>query len=262
MVKNIALLAARDTYWHLRRYDKAKGYYFSENLKFHYRVWRDYKRLMKLDLKKLSDMAGRRFVYYPLHIEPETALHGFSPEYFYQQALIAAVSRDLPAGVMLAIKETSGGIGRRPDNFYRQIADLKNVVILDPWEVGLQCAQQSDAVVTICGTAGLEALAGGKPVIAFGRHNIYSPHPAVQIMTDETHLREQLDRALNGYYDHDAIKTEARKLLGAIVDCSFDMGAFDYQDFDSVEKTQVQAALASLVETFTQTGADVRAVAQ
>ncbi|MGB0630046.1 MAG: hypothetical protein ACPGRZ_05070, partial [Alphaproteobacteria bacterium] len=191
-----------------------------------------------------------------------TALHGLSPEYFYQQALIAAVSRDLPAGVMLAVKETSGGIGRRPDHFYRQIDDLKNVVILDPWESGLECAQQSDVVVTICGTAGLEALSGGTPVIAFGRHNIYGPHPAVQIMTDETLLREQLDRALNGYYDPAEIKQEAGKLLGAIVDCSFDMGTFDYLDFASVESTQVQGALASLAKSLTQTETDVQAVAQ
>jgi len=254
MLKSIAMLSARYTYWHLRGYEKAKGYYFLENVKFYYRSWRDYRRLMKLDLQKLSDLAGRRFVYYPLHVEPETALHGFSPEYFYQQALIAAISRDLPAGVFLAVKEAYGAIGRRPDHFYRQIAELKNVVLLDPWEIGIQCAQSSDAVVTICGTAGLEALSGGKPVIVFGRHNIYSPHPAVQIMTDEIQLRDQLERALNGYYDSEAIKKDARRLLGAIVDCSFDMGTFDYLDFASVENSQVQAALASLEQTLSRAG--------
>lgn len=262
MVKNVAILAARYTYWHLRGYEKRKGYYFRENAKFYYRIWREYRRLMRLDLQKLSDLEGRRFVYFPLHIEPEIALHGFSPEYFYQQTLIAAVSRDLPAGVFLAVKEAVGSIGRRPDHFYRQIAELKNVVLLDPWEIGIQCAQTSDAVVTICGTSGLEAVSGGKPVIAFGRHNIYNLHTAVQIMTDETQLRDQLDRALNGSYDHDAITREARKLLGAIVDCSFDMGTFDYLDLDSVENPQVQAALASLEETLSKTGADVTVVAQ
>ena len=261
MVKNIVMLTARYAYWHLRGYEKRKGYYFRENAKLYLKIWRDYRHLMSLDLQKLSDLQGRRFVYYPLHIEPEIALHGFSPEYFYQQALIAAVSRDLPAGVFLAVKEAVGAIGRRPDHFYRQIADLKNVVLLDPWEMGIQCAQSSDAVVTICGTSGLEALSGGKPVIAFGRHNIYNQHSAVQIMTDETQLRDQLNRALNGTYDHDAIKREARKLLGAIVDCSFDMGAFDYLDFASVEDPQVQAALSSLEETLSENETDVRVVA-
>ncbi len=262
MVKNLALLSARYAYWNLRGYEKAKGYYFGENAKFFFKIRSQYRQLAKLNLKKLADLSGSRFVYFPMHVEPETALHGLSPEYFYQQALIAAVSRDLPAGVFLAVKEAYGAIGRRPDHFYRQIADLKNVVLLDPWEIGIQCAQSADAVVTICGTAGLEALAGGKPVIAFGRHNIYNFHPAVQLVRDETELRNQLEKALGSHFEPESIKRDAKRLLQAIVECSFDMGEYDYLDLTSFENEQVKAAAASLIESLDLNHADLEIAVQ
>ncbi len=188
LVKGATRTCLQQVYWRLKGYQKAQGYYLSENLKLQWRMWRDGRRLARKARTQLGDLADKPFVYFPLHVEPETALHGLSPEYFYQHALIAAVSRDLPAGVLLAVKEAYGVIGRRPENFYDQILDLKNVILLDTWEMGLACAQSARAVVTICGTAGLEAVAAGTPVIAFGKHNLYNFLPSVRVVNDEREL--------------------------------------------------------------------------
>ena len=104
---------------------KARGYYTGEELRYFIRRWRDRRALTGTRLAKLSDMKGTRFVFYPLHTEPETALLQLSPEYFYQLSAIAALSRDLPAGVMLAVKETYEAIGRRPADFYGQIPRIQ-----------------------------------------------------------------------------------------------------------------------------------------
>ena len=61
-----------------------------------------------------------------------------SPEYFYQLSCIAALSRDLPAGAILVVKETLAATGRRPRDFYAQIKEFKNVVMLDIRELGLE----------------------------------------------------------------------------------------------------------------------------
>jgi len=247
-------VTARYAYWNLRGYKKAKGYYYGETMRYVYRVWRDYRRLYAMNLRRLADLEGKRFVYYPLHMEPETALHGISPEYFYQHALITAISRDLPAGVMLAVKEAFGSIGRRPDNFYRHIADLKNVVLLDVWERGFDCAQKADAVVTICGTTAIEALAAGRPVITFGRHNIYNFLPSVRIVSDETKLVDYLREVLDEAVDHDEIRRDARKLLQAMVTCSFDMGSYDYVTLDRFDERVVGDACDALAATLNGAG--------
>ena len=248
IAKNILLTTLRYAYWNLRGYEKAKGYYYWGTVQYHIRMWLAHRHMRRMAEVKLADLAGKRFVYFPLHVEPETALHGLSPEYFYQHALIAAVSRDLPAGVYLAVKEAYGSLGRRPANFYRQVADLKNVVWLDVWERGFDCARQADAVATICGTAGLEAVTSGTPVIAFGRHNIYNFLPSVRVVEDESNLAEYLRSAL---FENDAerVSAEGRRLLRAIVD---DMGKYDYIQLNQFESDTVRQAADALMESISR----------
>lgn len=251
IARNIFLTTLRYAYWNLRGYEKAKGYYYWGTVLYYIRLWMAHSRMRRMATTKLSDLAGKQFVYFPLHVEPETALHGLSPEYFYQHALIAAVSRDLPAGVFLAVKEAYGSLGRRPANFYRQVADLKNVVWLDVWERGFDCARQADAVATICGTAGLEAVTSGTPVIAFGRHNMYNFLPSVRVVEDESNLAEYLRSAL---FENDSehVAAEGKRLVQAIVDVSFDMGSYDYIQLNQFESDTVRLAADALMESITK----------
>lgn len=252
MVRKIAMRILRQTYWRLRGYEKARGYFLREFIKMHYRTWREYRRLRKLPLLTLADVAGRTFVYFPLHVEPETALHGISPEFFSQQSLIACVARDLPANVTLAVKEPYGMIGRRADHFYRHLLDLKNVVLLDPWEIGIECAQSAAAVVTICGTAGLEAAAAGRPVVSFGRHNLYNVIPAIEVVDSDRDLTAVLDHALNDATDQEEIRKQANRLLASIVANCFDLGEYDYIRLDRFDDSVVRNAADSLEETLRQ----------
>ncbi|MBM3584954.1 MAG: hypothetical protein FJX36_11190 [Alphaproteobacteria bacterium] len=228
LARNLALTVARHAWWRLRGYRKGRNYYLLGELAYFVRTWAQWRDLRRRARTRLRDLDGKRFVYYPLHIEPETALQGISPEYFYQLSLIAAVSRDLPAGVLLAVKEFYSATGRRPRDFYGQIAEFKNVVLLETFEVGMECAQRSDAVVTICGTAGLEAAAAGKPVIAFGRRNLYNFLPNVTVVRDEIELKDHLRRALEAPPNADTVRAHAARLLRAIAARSFDMGTYHY----------------------------------
>ena len=250
--KAIIREVARYAYWRLRGYQKAKGYYLSQNVAYHFRRWDHYRKLRKLDLKTFDEvrsLKGRKLVYYPLHVEPETALHGLSPEFFFQQELIAAVSRDMPADAILVVKEAYGAIGRRPDHFYRQIADLKNVVLLDPWEWGIECAQKSDLVVTICGTAGLEASSAGVPVITFGLHNAYDLLPSVKVIQNLADLSSAIRSALDTPPDKQEAAANAKRLINGIRSVSFDMRDYNYQKVDHFSSDSVVDAVDNLVMT-------------
>ena len=249
LAKNLLLTTARHGYWYVRGYKKAKGYYLREKLKYHFRQWQHYRRLRRLALVKLNALRVKRFVFYPLHLEPEASLQVLSPEYFYQLSSIAAVSRDLPAGVLLAVKETFSAIGRRPDNFYEQIAEFKNVVMMDPMDLGVDVIRHAAAVVSINGTAGFEAAAIGKPVIAFGRHNIFGFLPHVKVVAEESQLRECLREALTGAIDPEVARADGRRFLQAVVSCSFDMKQYDYVHLDRFDRQTVGDACDALCQS-------------
>lgn len=254
-VKDVALagvarrcgtILLRHAYWRLRGYAKAKGYYPLEEVAYIRRRRRDMLRLKALS-RPLSALDGRRFIYYPLHTEPETALHTLSPEYFYQLSSIAALARDLPAGVTLAVKETYEAIGRRPTDFYRQIAEFKNVVILDMLELGLEVARKADAVVTITGTGGFEGAVLGKPVITFGRHNQYNILDHVFAVTDETRLKDYLQEALDPGFDRAKARRDGARFLEATKAVSFDLASFHHAAVDTVEGGALDTAYRALI---------------
>lgn len=253
MLQRSALEIIRRAWWILRGYKKARGYYLGEILKFHYRSWRNWRRLLRLARTTLADLDGRMFVYYPLHVEPETALQGLSPEYFYQLSAIAAISRDLPAGAVLGVKEAFGAVGRRPADFHRQIAEFKNVVLIDPAEPGIDCVRRAAATVTICGTAGLEAALMGKPVITFGRHNIYNVLPHVHVVGDESKLPQILHDAIFTPADTGRRIGDAQRFLKAVVSNSFDMRDYDYFHVEHFQTQAVSDACDHLIRSLAQT---------
>ncbi len=243
-----AKLVLQRSYWRIRNYEKSKGYFVTSELSFLWRRRRDLRYLSSISIP-LSDLEGDRFVYYPLHTEPEVALQVLSPEYFYQLSSIAAISRDLPAGVKLAVKETFAAAGRRPADFYRQIKEFKNVVFVHPMELGLNVIKKAEGVVTITGTAGLEAAVMGKPVITFGRHNIYNCLPHVSLVTDGSNIKEKLDDILNKKHKEDTSIRDGKRFLEGLSSISFDMKQYDFINLNDIEKSSATDALKCLVES-------------
>ena len=248
MVKNIALQIARHIYWRLRGYAKARSYFLTSELNYYYRIWADFRKIKRMTIP-LSSMEGKSFVFYPLHLEPEAALQVLSPEYFFQLSSIAAISRDLPVGYYLAVKETFAGVGRRPQNFYEQIAEFKNVVLLDTMELGANIVRHAAAVSTINGTAGLEAAVEGKPAIVFGKHNLYECLPHVHRIDDESQLKEILHKCLVEPVDVEANRKAGSRFVQVLRELSFDLGGYDFRNMSNYEQSAVISTVESLSES-------------
>jgi len=254
VLKWMGSTTAHWAYGRIRGYAKARGYYLSDTLAYEWRTWSQERALRSMATTRLSHMQGQSFVYFPLHVEPEAALQIISPEYLSQLNAITSLSRDLPAGTVLAVKEAFGAIGRRPADFYRQIQEFKNVVLLETMELGLDCVRAADAVATICGTAGLEGAAMGKPVIAFGRHNIYAVAPHVRTVRDESALAPDLRWAIEGPHDRETMARDGVRLLEAIAEESFDMRGYRYADPSKVDPEAVESAVAMLEASVSDDG--------
>lgn len=243
---SIRLIAQR-CYWRLRGYEKAKyGYYLLDEVAYLWRRYNDMRQMAKKGLS-LDSLKGQRFIYYPLHTEPESALQMLSPKYFSQLNCIASLARDAPAGVLLAVKETVAAAGRRPRDFYDQIAAFKNVVFIDPNELGLRVISNAATVATITGTGGFEAAAMGKPVISFGQHNIYNFLPHVSVIANPDDLATALQQALGLEVDHDCARRDGARFLCAISQASFDLEDFSILKPDEIDQTAVEASVRSLL---------------
>lgn len=254
VVRQSAYLLARQAYWHMRGYEKARGYYVLDQIRMLVRQRRDIHRMMGQETVTLEALEGTPFIYYPLHTEPEQSLGQISPEFFFQLTAIAALSRDLPAGFKLAVKDVPMGCGRRPDNFYDQILRLKNVVILNLSVPGPEVVRRAVGVATIAGTGGLEAALMGKPVISFGRHNPYNFLPHVMVVKDLSDLPAFVRKMVGDEVDTARARGDAERYIEAIEAVSFDMGKFDYFDLNRFAADAPQNAYRLLHKSLEETG--------
>jgi hypothetical protein len=247
----LAYLTARQVWWWWRGYEKGKNYSYWDTLALEIRTATKWRELMRLSRRRLSDLAGCRMVFFPLQTEPELSMQGLSPEYLSQLSAITALARDLPAGVLLGVKDTLWAVGRRPADFYRQIAEFKNVVLIDPRETGQDCVRAADAVAIISGSTGFEAVVLGKPVVNFGRHAIYRFLPHCFPVDDQCDLKGILRNAV---FANEALRAEwrrcGRRFINAVMGRSFDMETYNFYKKSELRQSSVLAALDRLNRSF------------
>jgi len=224
-------------------------YLLLSNVQYTARWWRVTRRLHKHRWKALSDLGDKPFVFFPLHVEPEIAIQTKSPEFLVQLSAIISLSKSLPAGKLLVVKDHLTALGRRPSDFYGQISELKNVVLLDVFEPGIDVIKKAAVIATISGTAGFEGATIGKPVITFGRHNIYSFLPHVFELTDDVQLKSYLEKALGANFDAAKARADGAKFLAAMKEVSFDMTGYNRVLAEGYSNDSVKSAVDALEQS-------------
>lgn len=110
-----------------------------------------------------------RFVYFPLHLEPEATTSEFGGAYKDQIDAIEAMSAALPENWILVLKENpKQTFFYRSPEFHARIAANPHIQWAAPTENSIALIERCRFVATITGTAGYEAIARGKPVVHFG----------------------------------------------------------------------------------------------
>lgn len=115
-----------------------------------------------------SGLCPEPFIYMPLHELPESSTLTLSTEY-YEADLIRFISKELPAGMRLVVKEHPNMVGIRSFSFYSALKELPNVVLLDPRYSSKDAVTKSFGVTGISGTALLEAAMLERPTHCFGK---------------------------------------------------------------------------------------------
>lgn len=120
------------------------------------------------DKMACSSLPGTSLVAsYFLHYQPETSdIWAF--EYRNQLALIQNIAAFLPANMQLAVKEHPAMIGMRDLAFYKELLETPNVVLVSDMLNSYDLIRKSRIVFTLTGSAALEAMYEGVPVILLG----------------------------------------------------------------------------------------------
>ncbi len=108
------------------------------------------------------------FVFFPLHVDPEASTMVLAPQFTDQLAVVEALSKSLPLGMRLVVKEHTPMLGQRPPGFYERLARLPGVFLASPQDSGIALVREAAMTVTITGTAGWEAVVLKKPLLILG----------------------------------------------------------------------------------------------
>lgn len=151
-----------------------------------------------------------KFVYFPLHVEPERSISITAPFYTNQVEVVTHIAKSLPVGYQLYVKDhpVMKIRGWRKISFYKKILDLPNVKLIHPSIKPDILFKNCSMVVTIAGTTALEAAFYEKPSIVFV-DTIYSHLPFVHRIRNledlpnviRTWLQKEFDfnRSLNDF---------------------------------------------------------------
>jgi hypothetical protein len=130
------------------------------------RVWRKYFSRGMYGRTDCKDIP-QRSVFFAFQYQPEQSTLTQGIFYANQVALVENISKSLPLGYTLVVKEHPWGRGARPVWQYRHLAGLYNVRFCDA--PSKEIIRHVEAVIAISGTVGFESLVLEKPTVVLGR---------------------------------------------------------------------------------------------
>ncbi len=167
---------------------------------------RRHKERMARYYKSLAAEADldRPYILVALHFQPERTTAPLGGRYVDQLLMVRLLSRWLPTGWRLYIKEAPAYFfphvtkqRARDRDFYDQIAALPNADLVDPDMNIFTLVDHARAVATVTGTVGWEALMRGKPALVFG-HAWYKGCDGAYWAAEEASLRRALEEIQAG----------------------------------------------------------------
>lgn len=140
-----------------------------------------------------------QFVFFPLQYPYESRLTVFSPEFFKQSFLVEYLSRILPQGVELFVKQHPNHPGKQSPAWIRRVENHDRVTVLNPAFNAHEAVDHAESVVVTNNTVGFEALFHNTPLVVLGRA-FYEDVPAVahvkELSTLPASLADALDRKI------------------------------------------------------------------
>lgn len=192
----------------------------------------------------------KKFVFYPMHYQPEASTLIAGIHFANQVALIENLSKILPLGYKLVVREHPRGRSFRPTWQYKHLSKFYNVQFSENDSKTL--INSSTLVVTISGSSALEATAMDKPVVVLGENF----HTYNRLYYKPKSI-EDLERVFKAVLiDRDYEKITNRRAMALKFFLSYNAGLFQFTPSAGNES----AILAEIQKDFASRDSDVSAV--
>lgn len=207
----------------------------SRELLLHQR-WKSFRALSNTGT--LPDPLPQNYIYFPLHLQPELTTSALGGVYCDQLLALELLVSKLPRGWKVVVKENpKQRLYRRDAFFYQRLASIPDTVYVKEADT-YHLMQHAKLVATITGTAGWEAISGGKPALIFGQA-WYRYLPGVFTYSSSVDLKEISEFR----FKHAELECRLGTLLAS---CGFGVVDPGYavlvKDFDPLENSQSLAA--------------------
>jgi len=132
-----------------------------------------------------------KIVYLPLQVQPEASTSVTSPYFMNLQSVVEYVSKSLPLGFVLVVKEHPAIKGMRSISFLKKIRSLPNVYLASPNKNAKNLMKLSTLIIGFGGTTLLEAIYLGKRILIF-EDSFYSKGKLVWRLKNYRNLHNEI----------------------------------------------------------------------
>ena len=154
-----------------------------------------------------------KYLYFPLTRSGDAQILLRAPQYYNQLELVKTVSRYVPAGYKLYVKQHPTGEGEFNLRDLNEMRKIPNVRLIDTYANTHEIVKNASAIITINSNTGIEAMLHKKPTILFG--NVYYDISNMFIkVRDFYDLPKAIDKALNMKFNNE----EIQKLVNALLE--------------------------------------------
>jgi hypothetical protein len=183
------------------------------------------------------------FIYFPMNIDEEMSLLHYAPYFTNQIEVIRHIAKSIPIDHVLYVKEhTVAGLrGWHDENYYKEILEIPNVVLIHPHVNNEILIKNSNLVITIRGTSALKAMKNNKPSIIFADQP-FEIMPSVFKVNSLSDLHTLIKQSLN----HKVNSLDYKKYESIVNERSFVFNITSYEI--NRDKTFFSGGILSNVE--------------
>lgn len=193
---------------------------------------------------KAADMS-KKYVYFPLHFQPEASTIVCAQKYEKQLYFLDSLAKSLPADTVIYAKEHYSFLGSREMSFYKALAEYPNIELINPWEDSIQLIRNCQCLATLTGTAGQEAMMLRKPVI-MGGDILYKDGPGVMRIDD---IYDNYLSAMENWKQPD--REDVVKYMAAYIRCAKEGNTYVLSE-DRLSKENMSKLAKSIFDYFNE----------
>jgi len=169
-----------------------------------------------------------KYIYFPLQLQPEASTASRAPFYMNQLSTIENISKSLPLGYKLLVKEHPIALGMNNISFYKKIQDIPNVDFVDIYTKGTDLIDISDLMITFGGTTLFESILRGKKVLMLLEDYTYINSRMIFNVSGRTDIRKFIRKALDANFSDEEKLFEKEKMLNFF----YQRGFPRFEDFE------------------------------